>query len=41
MEAIDYEGVEVDRCKTCRGSYFDTGEFADLIQLKAGHPGKG
>lgn len=26
MEAIEYEGIEVDRCKTCRGIWFDVGE---------------
>ncbi len=26
MEAIEYEGIEVDRCKTCQGIWFDAGE---------------
>ena len=26
MEAIEYEGVEVDRCKSCKGIWFDVGE---------------
>jgi Zn-finger nucleic acid-binding protein len=26
MEAIEYEGVEVDRCKNCKGIWFDVGE---------------
>jgi Zn-finger nucleic acid-binding protein len=26
MEAIEYEGVEVDRCKDCQGIWFDAGE---------------
>jgi len=26
MEAIEYEGVEVDRCKNCQGIWFDAGE---------------
>jgi Zn-finger nucleic acid-binding protein len=26
MEAIEYAGVEVDRCKNCKGIWFDVGE---------------
>ena len=26
MEAIEYEGVEVDRCNSCHGIWFDAGE---------------
>ena len=26
MEAIVYEGIEVDRCKGCQGIWFDAGE---------------
>ena len=26
MEAIEYEGIEIDRCKTCHGIWFDVGE---------------
>jgi len=26
MVAIEYEGVEVDRCKSCQGIWFDVGE---------------
>ena len=26
MEAIEYEGIEVDRCKSCHGIWFDAGE---------------
>lgn len=26
MEAIEYEGIEVDRCKNCQGIWFDAGE---------------
>ena len=33
MEAIEFEGVEVDRCKNCKGIWFDVGgEFTDLIK---------
>jgi Zn-finger nucleic acid-binding protein len=30
MELIEFEGVEVDRCKNCKGTFFDAGEFTDL-----------
>jgi len=33
MEALDYEGVEVDRCKDCKGIWFDVGE-RDLLRDK-------
>jgi len=33
MEAIEYEGVEVDRCKGCKGVWFDIGEN-DLLRDK-------
>lgn len=26
MEAVEYEGIEVDRCKICKGIWFDAGE---------------
>ena len=26
MHTVDYEGVEVDRCSTCHGIWFDAGE---------------
>jgi len=26
METIEFEGVEVDRCKNCKGIWFDAGE---------------
>jgi Zn-finger nucleic acid-binding protein len=31
MEAIEYEGVEVDRCKNCKGIWFDVGESESLF----------
>jgi len=33
MEAIEYEGIEVDRCKTCQGIWFDAGE-SDWLRHK-------
>ena len=32
MELIEFEGVEVDRCKNCKGTFFDAGEFTDLLK---------
>ena len=26
MQAVDYDGVEVDRCRRCQGIWFDAGE---------------
>lgn len=33
MQPVNYEGVEVDRCGSCQGLWFDAGEFRDLAQL--------
>ena len=33
MEAIEYEGIEVDRCKICQGIWFDAGE-SDWLRHK-------
>ena len=32
MEPIEFENVEVDRCKNCKGIWFDAGEFTDLLK---------
>ena len=26
MDALEYEGIEVDRCRSCHGIWFDAGE---------------
>jgi Zn-finger nucleic acid-binding protein len=31
MEAVEYEGVEVDRCNNCKGIWFDLGERESLF----------
>ena len=31
MEAVEYEGVEVDRCTNCKGIWFDVGESDWLL----------
>lgn len=47
MEAIIYEGIEVDRCKTCQGIWFDAGErdwlrdYAAAAAIDTGDPSTG
>jgi Zn-finger nucleic acid-binding protein len=33
MEVVEYDGVEVDRCKSCKGLWFDVGE-SELLRDK-------
>ncbi len=33
MEQVDYDGVEIDRCKYCKGIWFDVGE-SDALRSK-------
>ena len=35
MEPIEFEGVEVDRCKNCKGIWFDAGEEGSLFGADA------
>jgi Zn-finger nucleic acid-binding protein len=35
MEQVVYEGIEVDRCTTCKGLWFDIGEKEALSGTKA------
>jgi Zn-finger nucleic acid-binding protein len=35
MEQIDYEGVEIDRCRNCKGLWFDAGEIEVLSTKNA------
>lgn len=35
MEQVDYDGVEIDRCKYCNGIWFDAGESEALRDKKA------
>jgi Zn-finger nucleic acid-binding protein len=35
MDAIEFEGVEVDRCKNCKGIWFDVGEEDWLLGTDA------
>lgn len=35
MEQVDYDGVEIDRCKYCKGIWFDAGESEALRDRKA------
>ncbi len=34
MEAVTLEGIEVDRCTSCEGVYFDRGELETLLLQK-------
>lgn len=33
MEIISIEGIELDQCKHCKGTYFDTGELDELLMI--------
>ena len=33
MEAVSYEGIEVDRCTSCKGIWFDMLEHEDLKNI--------
>ena len=35
METLAYEGVEIDRCKNCKGIWFDAGESHSLRDKNA------
>lgn len=47
METLEYEGIEVDRCKNCKGIWFDVGESYSLrgknaaAAIDTGDPVKG
>lgn len=34
MKTISFEGIEVDRCVTCKGIWFDNMEHEDLKKMK-------
>jgi Zn-finger nucleic acid-binding protein len=36
---VEWEGVEVDYCPTCRGTWLDTGELELITELAGGEPG--
>jgi Zn-finger nucleic acid-binding protein len=36
---IELEGVEVDHCPTCRGTWLDAGELEFLTEIAGGPPG--
>jgi len=31
MVILEYEGIEIDRCLACGGTWFDTGEFEEMV----------
>jgi Zn-finger nucleic acid-binding protein len=35
MEVVEFEGIEVDRCKNCKGIWFDVGESDWLLGTDA------
>lgn len=35
MEQVNYEGIEIDRCRHCQGLWFDAGEIEALSEKKA------
>ena len=37
MNAEIYEGIEIDRCPTCKGIYLDSGELKGMIEKKMGN----
>jgi Zn-finger nucleic acid-binding protein len=47
MKAVEYDGVEVDRCNSCQGIWFDAGESdwlrdeAAAIAIDTGDPAVG
>lgn len=38
FEVLDIQDVEIDRCRTCLGLFFDRGELRDLVAGKAELP---
>jgi len=34
MDAIDIEGITIDRCTTCNGMWFDLGELREILENK-------
>ena len=35
MEQVEFDGVEIDRCKNCNGMWFDVGESDSLKNIDA------
>lgn len=35
MEQVEIDGIEIDRCKSCRGMWFDVGESDALRNIEA------
>lgn len=36
LETLGHEGVEIDRCKDCKGIWLDAGELESLVESKDG-----
>ncbi len=37
---VEFQGVEVDHCLSCRGTWFDTGELELVTELAGAEPGR-
>jgi len=40
MVAFQYQGVEIDRCLDCAGTWLDAGELETMIELAGGATGR-
>jgi hypothetical protein len=36
LATVDYQGVSIDRCTSCGGTYFDAGEFEEAMKRGGG-----
>lgn len=36
LATVDFQGVKVDRCTTCGGTYFDAGELEEVLKRDQG-----
>lgn len=40
LVAFELEGIEIDRCVTCGGTWLDAGELATITELSGAAPGR-
>ena len=36
LATVDFQGVSIDRCTSCGGTYFDAGEFEEVMKRGGG-----
>ena len=36
LATIDFQGVSIDRCTSCGGTYFDAGELEEILKREGG-----